>query len=125
MRLLIAGNTMIIRLLAASLLACASTEAFAQTSPTLIRGARVFDGTRSLGQRDVLIRDGRIAGIASTITPPSGATVVDGKGKTLLPGFIDSHTHAFGDALEQALAFGVTTEIDMFTDVALAARYRA
>jgi hypothetical protein len=38
---------------------------------------------------------------------------------------IDSHTHAFGDALEQALMFGVTTELDMFTDAAYASQLRA
>src|SRR5262249_13820441 len=55
---------------------------------------------------------------------PAGATIVDGTGKTLLPGLIDAHTHAWGDALERALAFGVTTELDMFTDTEFAARMR-
>jgi len=41
---------------------------------------------------------------------------IDGTGKTLLPGLIDAHTHTYGDALKDALAFGVTTELDMFTD---------
>ena len=57
--------------------------------------------------------------------PPSGGEVIDGAGKTLLPGFIDSHTHAFGDALQRALVFGVTTELDMFTDHRFAATMRA
>jgi len=43
---------------------------------------------------------------------------------TVLPGFIDAHTHAFGDALERALVFGVTTELDMFTDYTFAAAMR-
>ena len=84
---------------------------------TLIKGAKVFDGTTMLGTRDVLIRDGRIASVAANITAPAGASVVNAAGMTLLPGLIDSHTHAFGDALEQALVFGVTTEIDMFAEV--------
>jgi hypothetical protein len=37
---------------------------------------------------------------------------------------IDAHTHAFGDALHEALVFGVTTELDMFTDHTLAAMRR-
>lgn len=41
--------------------------------------------------------------------------VVDGRGKTLLPGLIDSHTHAQLPSLEHALLFGVTTELDMFS----------
>jgi imidazolonepropionase-like amidohydrolase len=40
---------------------------------------------------------------------------VDGNGKTLLPGLIDAHVHAYEkDVLEQSLAFGVTTALDMF-----------
>ena len=92
---------------------------------TLIRHVRVFDGERVIGVRDVLVRDGRIAAVESTIAVPRGADVVDGAGKTLLPGLIDAHTHVFGDALAQALAFGVTTELDMFTDPKLATQMRA
>ena len=108
--------------LAFGLVLFAST-ASAQT--TLIKGARVFDGVTTLGQRDVLVTDGKIAAIGIAIAALAGAIIVDGTGKTLLPGFIDAHAHAFGDALEQALMFGVTTELDMFTDAAYASRLRA
>ncbi len=74
---------------------------------------------------DVLVRDGRIAAIGRNLPVPAGAEVVDGRGKTLLPGLIDAHTHTFGDALHEALAFGVTTELDMFTDPRLAATMRS
>lgn len=101
-------------------------QAHAQAAPvTLIRQANVFDGTRMLGVRDVLISGGKISRVAASIAAPAGAAVVDGTGKTLLPGFIDSHTHVFGDALQQALVFGVTTELDMFTVTSEAARLRA
>ncbi len=108
--------------LAAIVLASTATSLAAQT--TLIRGARVFDGVSVIGKRDVMIVGGKISAIALTLSAPSGANVVDGTGKTLLPGLIDSHTHAFGDALVQALMFGVTTEIDMFTEVGEAKRMR-
>lgn len=109
---------------AASLLLVAAAATEGQQAPILFRGARVFDGVRMLGTRDVLVRDGRIGQIAPSIVPPAGAQIVNAAGKTLLPGLIDAHTHAFGDALVQALAFGVTTELDMFTDAAQAARWR-
>ncbi|RKT53893.1 amidohydrolase family protein [Saccharothrix australiensis] len=40
--------------------------------------------------------------------------VVDGTGRTLLPGLVDAHTHVFDGSLARALEFGVTTELDMF-----------
>ncbi|HYK03701.1 MAG TPA: CIA30 family protein [Thermoanaerobaculia bacterium] len=95
------------------LLLASGFAAHAQT--TLFRNVRLFDGERVGGPRDVLVRDGVIAAVSSKIEAPAGATVIDGTGKTLLPGFIDAHTHTWGDALRTALAFGVTTELDMFT----------
>jgi imidazolonepropionase-like amidohydrolase len=44
---------------------------------------------------------------------PAGATVLDGRGKTLMPGLIDSHVHTDMDGLHDALKFGVTTELEM------------
>ncbi len=89
--------------------------ATANAETVLFRNVRVFDGTKLLTPRDVLVQDGKIAGIGKlTVT---GATVIDGTGKTLLPGFIDAHTHTWGTALQTALAFGVTTELDQFTTV--------
>ena len=64
---------------------------------------------------------------ASEALPPAAgedATVVDGSGMTLLPGLIDAHTHSFGPALEEALNFGVTTVLDMFTEPNQAAAWR-
>ncbi len=96
----------------------------APASATLFRDVRVFDGERTHDARDVLVRDGRIAAVGSALRA-DGAREIDGRGRTLLPGLIDAHAHAFGDALEQALVFGVTTELDMFTDHRLAATLRA
>lgn len=91
----------------------------------VITDVRVFDGERVLPKASVVVRGGRIAAVGATVDVPRGATVVDGSGKTLLPGFIDAHTHAFNDALERALVFGVTTELDMFTSHQAAAGWRA
>ncbi|HYC92540.1 MAG TPA: CIA30 family protein [Thermoanaerobaculia bacterium] len=91
----------------------------------LFRNARVFDGTRVLEATDVLVRDGRIAGVGKSLAAGEGAEVVDASGKTLLPGLIDAHTHSWGDALEQALLFGVTTALDQFTEASMASTLRA
>ena len=63
--------------------------------------------------------------VGEAVPVPSGAHVIDGAGKTLLPGLIDAHTHAEEGSLERAVVFGVTTELDMFADPAFAARDRA
>ncbi|HKR63953.1 MAG TPA: CIA30 family protein [Thermoanaerobaculia bacterium] len=96
----------------------------ASAADLLFRNARVFDGTRVVEGTDVLVHDGKIARVAKNIAAPKDAQVVDATGKTLLPGLIDAHTHAYGDALEQALMFGVTTELDQFTDARMAAAMR-
>jgi len=91
----------------------------------LIRGARVFDGKEVIPAADVLVRGGRIAAVGLAVAAPADAEIVDGRGKTLLPGLIDAHAHVYGPALRQALVFGVTTELDMFTDPRLAAQIKA
>jgi len=78
-----------------------------------IRGARVFDGERDLGIATVVVRDGRIAAVGSTARIDSGMSVIDGTGKTLLPGLIDAHVHAWGEAQRDMARFGVTGGFDM------------
>jgi imidazolonepropionase-like amidohydrolase len=88
----------------------------AQVGDTLLfQNIRVFDGTRTLDRASVLVASGRIVSVGADVRAPGAAEVIDGSGKTLLPGLIDVHVHAFGAALSQALVFGVTTVLDMFT----------
>jgi imidazolonepropionase-like amidohydrolase len=89
-----------------------------------IVNARVFDGASVVDRATVLVKAGVIEAVSRDLRVPDGVRRVDGEGKTLLPGLIDAHTHAWGDALERALVFGVTTELDMFTDAGLAASWR-
>ena len=101
--------------------------ATAQTTskPILIEHVRVFDGTRVFENRSVLTEDGIIRSVAAGIPRPADAIAVDGTGKTLLPGLIDAHTHTIAETLlQQAPVFGVTTDLDMFTDPATAARIK-
>jgi imidazolonepropionase-like amidohydrolase len=89
----------------------------------VIRDVRVFDGERIIPKASVHVRDGVVVSVGSA-TAPAGVESIAGEGRTLLPGLVDAHTHAFGDALERALVFGVTTELDMFTDHRFAAAMR-
>ncbi len=93
-----------------------SIGANAATDEYLIRHVRVFDGQRSFENRTILISDGKIKNSDFHGATPISAIEVNGTGKTLLPGLIDSHVHAYQD-FDLPLLFGVTTEIDMFTSV--------
>ncbi len=85
-----------------------------------IENVRVFDGREVLDGKTIIVADGRIASINDS-PAPEGLQIIDGTGKTLLPGLIDAHVHAFDqNALRDALRFGVTTELDMFTTTSFA-----
>ena len=96
--------------------ALAALPAFADT--WLIQNVRVFDGERMHASRSVLLDGAKIGDDNYRGAAPAGAKVVDGKGRTLLPGLIDSHVHAYRN-MELPLLFGVTTQIDMFTGVSI------
>jgi enamidase len=62
----------------------------------IIEHVQLVDGTGAPPRSDVsvLVRGGRIAAIGS-VAAPAGASVIDGRGKTLLPGFVMVHEHFF------------------------------
>ena len=70
---------------------------------TLLRPARVFDGTTMHDGWVVLVRGDRIAAVgpASQVGTPSDATVIDLPGMTLLPGLIEGHSHLFLHAYDE------------------------
>ena len=64
------------------------------SAPVLIRNATVLTGTgERLDGADVLMREGKIAGVGKNLDAPNGATIIDGAGKWVTPGIIDSHSH--------------------------------
>jgi imidazolonepropionase-like amidohydrolase len=65
---------------------------------TLFTGGSVFDGTGSPPRdADVLVEDGRILDVGAGL---DGDEAVDVRGRTLLPGLFDCHTHVFFDHRE-------------------------
>jgi imidazolonepropionase-like amidohydrolase len=86
---------------------------------TFFDNVRVFDGRRGLGVRDVLVVDGEITAVSRRVDVAGlgeGAEIIDGTGRTLMPGMIDGHTHTWqASHLETAADLGVTTTLDMFT----------
>ncbi len=113
-----------------SLAAASSAESTSNSSsadadqPLAFRDVRIFDGEKAY-RGNVVVEDGKLAAVGPQATIPANARIIDGAGKTLLPGLIDAHTHSWGDALERAIVFGVTTHLDMFTEAQFAAATRA
>jgi Amidohydrolase family len=93
--------------------------------PVLIKNARVFDSEHAvLGPpQDVYVNHGRIGAVYPAGSPSQmPGTVIDAKGRALLPGFVDMHAHVSpGDYLLN-LASGVTTVRDMGNDNATLAQ---
>lgn len=59
---------------------------------TLFKGFKVFDGYKFIEADSVLIEDGYVSKIGTDIEA-EGASVIEGYGKILTPGFIDLHAH--------------------------------
>lgn len=87
------------RLLIAALALGVVTPAHGQS--VALRAGRLIDGTGAAPRRNVviLIEDGRITAVGGDVSVPRGAEVIDWSGLTVLPGFIDAHTHVTGPVL--------------------------
>ncbi|WP_052749007.1 amidohydrolase family protein [Arsukibacterium ikkense] len=94
----------------------ASSAAAELDSNSFVLGpVRLFDGEQWRDERYIEVRDGRVSQL-HLAKPDSQLPLIDGNNQWLIPGLIDGHVHAWGDALQQALNFGVTTVLDMFGD---------
>ncbi|HXG33593.1 MAG TPA: amidohydrolase family protein [Bryobacteraceae bacterium] len=73
--------------------------------PVVLRAARLFDGkSASLQQPGVVVVSGsRIEAAGPQSAIPPNATIVDLGDATLLPGFMDAHTHLSGEGSDDAL----------------------
>jgi Tol biopolymer transport system component len=91
----------------------------------LLKGARIItmEGDQVIENGDILVENNRIKaiGASGTLTVPAGAKVIDASGKTIVPGFVDTHAHMWPQwGIHKAqvwkyainLAYGVTTTRD-------------
>src|SRR4029077_17555668 len=70
-------------------------------APVAFTGVRLFDAdaTRFLADQTVVVDKGVITAVGAreSVTAPTGAQVIDGRGKTLIPGMWDCHMHVGDD----------------------------
>jgi imidazolonepropionase-like amidohydrolase len=91
------------------------------STPVAFTNVKLFDADnlRFLPDQTVVVDKGTIAavGLAAQVKPPAGAQIVDGKGKTLLPGMWDCHMHVPDDYNGlQELSLGITSVRDPGND---------
>lgn len=87
---------------------------YAQDAPKsaiLFSEVRVFDGTspQLSAPMSVLIEGNIITKIAPRVEAPAGATVIPGRGRTLMPGLIGAHVHTMFESI--GLQTGLTSEL--------------
>jgi len=93
----------LLRLVALPLMLATPLQAQPVEQEVLFRDVRVFDGTSDeLSLRtNVLVRGNVIAAIGpQEVASSPGATVIDGQGRTLMPGLIDNHVHMMFNSLK-------------------------
>jgi imidazolonepropionase-like amidohydrolase/Tol biopolymer transport system component len=95
------------------------------TGSAVLRGARAITmkGTEVIENADIVVTNGRIVAVGArgSVAVPAGARIIDMTGKTIMPGFVDTHAHlrvSAGIHREPVwsyianLAYGVTTVRD-------------
>jgi imidazolonepropionase-like amidohydrolase len=82
-------------LLAAGPAAPQEPESASEPAVKLVRAGLLIDvvAGRALRDQDILVEGERIKQVGPALTAPPGALIVDLRGKTVLPGLIDCHTH--------------------------------
>ena len=85
----------ILALLVLPLAGSLSAQPASAPAAILITNVNVFDGTSDslLANASVLVENNMIAAVSVDPIEAGGATVIDGGGRTLMPGLIDAHWH--------------------------------
>lgn len=64
------------------------------TRPTVLRNVNIFTSTGPLIRNGAIyLRDGKVVEVGQAVNAPADAVVIDGQGKYVTPGIIDTHSH--------------------------------
>jgi hypothetical protein len=89
--------------------------------PVAVEHVRLFDSEQATVREDqtVVVQGERftVVGPSASVSVPKDAEIVDGTGKTLIPGLFDMHVHAQAEDGILHIASGVTTVRDMGNDI--------
>ena len=70
--------------------------------PTVIHNATVLTVTKgTIPNGSILIRDGKIAEVGTSVMVPAGARVIDAAGQFVMPGIIDCHSHIAAESINE------------------------
>ena len=85
-------------MIAAALAVLLAVQQAPPAQVTAIRAGTLIDGTGGAPVKNavIVVQGGRITAAGANVAVPSGATVIDLSGFTVLPGFIDAHVHLAG-----------------------------
>lgn len=74
-----------------------------RSGDVLITGGNLLTVTNGdMEETDLLILDGKIAEIGTSLTAPDGVPTLDATGKYIMPGIVDAHSHIGLDAVNEA-----------------------
>jgi imidazolonepropionase-like amidohydrolase len=111
---------------AVAALACTG---FAQNKITAIKAGKLIDGKSNAAQENVtiLIDGNRISEVGKNLSIPANAEVIDLSNATVLPGFIDAHTHLLlqGDITSQEYEEQIYKESTAYRTIRAVAAARA
>ena len=83
----------------------------------MITNARILDGSGGvIEQGTVIVRDGKIASVSAGAAEAAGAQVLDARGRTVMPGFVEAHRHVMEGDGTQWLNEQATARMQEFLD---------
>jgi imidazolonepropionase-like amidohydrolase len=93
-----------------------AVTAHQKQNPVLIRGGLLIDGTgrEPLEDASILIQNGRIKELQKGLKPvPGESSVIDARGKTILPGLIDMHAHLISGGFDTITNVGIIYDLEL------------